>query len=731
MIKNAKWIYNPHDIGSTAPTFKKSVSITKPVKRATLYVSALGIYRANICGDPVTDAILTPGYTSYDTRVQYQKYDVTRLLKSTTDISITVGNGWACSTMSSPDPNPEVKFSKHPTLIASLDIVFEDGERISVTTDESWQVYTSEITFSELYAGDTIDKTADIVCVGHAKQADVKKKLVSQISEYVKEQERLSPVELIVTPKGEKVIDFGQNLAGYVEVRICGKRGSRIRFTHAEVLDSAGNFYTENMRSAKNEVTYVLSGENDIFKPVFSFQGYRYIRIEEFPKDDIDLSCFTSVAIYTDMKRTGYFECGNEKINRLYQNIIWGQRSNYVDIPTDCPQRDERLGWTGDTQVFCRTGAINYNVKRFFEKWLGDVMIEQRDDGAIPSVVPRFRRGRSMGPATGWSDAACICPWEIYLAYGDKKLLARHFPMMKKWIGFMRSQGDNEFLWHGGKHYGDWLALDAGDGEYKGITSTDWLASAYFAYSTSLVIKAGHAIGEDVSSYEELYKNIIKTFHEVHMENGLPKEPVTQTNTAIALAFRLYRSEEERIALISKLKELLEKNDGLMTTGFLGTPALLHALSENGEAGMAYSLLCEERFPSWLYSVNHGATTIWEHWDGIRDDGTFWSSDMNSYNHYAYGAVYDWIFGAALGVRICDDGAAYSHVRIAPIPSEKLGYAKGSVKTAKGVLSSEWRIEGEKAYYKISLPSETLADITIDGKTVSVCGGTHEFESKI
>jgi alpha-L-rhamnosidase len=358
--------------------------------------------------------------------------------------------------------------------------------------------------------------------VGKAIPSDVKTKLVAQVGADIVENERLAPVEILRTPKGELVVDFGQNLTGYVEVRVKGNRGDRIVMHHAEILDMDGNFYTANFRTARNENTYVFSGGEDVFKPTYTFQGFRYIRLVEFPFDEVDPNMFRAVEVHSEMKRIGHFRCGNEKINQLYHNVVWGQKGNYLDVPTDCPQRDERLGWTGDAQVFCRTAAINFDVEQFFRKWMGDIALEQGKDGSVLGVVPAATP-RPTRASAAWGDVACIAPWQIYLAYGNRKLLKENFPMMKKWVDYLHSAGPEEFLWLGGLHYGDWLAMDAGEDSYVGATSNDLIGSAFFAYSTSLVIRAGEILGEDVEEYRTLYKNVRAAFRAYFMENGMPR----------------------------------------------------------------------------------------------------------------------------------------------------------------------------------------------------------------
>ena len=745
MLIGSNWIKSPVSIENVSPVFKKEFSLKGKVKKAIAETTAFGVYNLYLNGNKVGDAIMAPGWTSFKSRIQYQSYDLTDLLSENNTISLKCGKGWALGNLGfltaggKVRPNPT---TENIAIIFSLDVEYEGGEKERIISDESWEVYTSEIVSSELYNGETVDLTAPIKKVANAViDESAKPALITQIGENVVEGERVMASELIITPKGERVIDFGQNLAGYAEIRYKGKAGDRIVITHAEVLDFDGNFYTDNMRDAKNENVYISDGKENIFKPSFCFQGFRYIRLDEYPTEEIDLSDFTAVAIHSDVKRTGSFVCGNEKINRLYSNIIWGQLSNYIDVPTDCPQRDERLGWTGDAEVFCRTAAINFNVKKFFKKWLGDVALEQGEDGSVAGVVPA-PYGTVSYISAAWGDAATICPMEIYRAYGDKEMLRENFPMMKKWVEYMHSFGEDEYLYIGGIHYGDWVALDAGADQYVGATQTDLIASAYFAYSTELVVKAGKILGEDVSYYEDLYKKVRAAFREAFMKDGLPTlypkadalttarpvKPITQTAISLILRFGLCE-ESERAGLVDALVELIKENEGRMSTGFVGTPHILHALSDNGRADAAFDLLLQERAPSWLFSVNHGATTIWEHWDNIRADKTFWSTDMNSFNHYAYGAVYDWMFGDMVGIDMPEGVTAYDEIIFAPKTDRRIGFAKASIETAKGTVAGGWSyIDGDKIRYEISLPEGVKARVKVKGrKEFTLCGGKYTF----
>ncbi len=748
MLKNARWIKSPADAGAAVNTFKKTFYTAGGIKSATLYATSVGVYTAYVNGEKIGRGVLTPGFTSYDNRVLYQTYDVTPLITGENTLEIGVGQGWAVGYVGYGRKNHV--FADHTSLKASIVIEYLNGTKETVSTDESWQVYTDSVTFAEIYHGETVDLTAPITLIGNALYDDsVTTETVMQDGEWIVERERLAAAKLIKTPKGETVIDFGQNMTGYVEVRIKGKRGERVEFCHAETLDSDGNFYKENLRSARNYMTYVLSGGEDVFKPRYSFQGFRYIRIEAYPDADIDLSAFCAVAVYSNMKRTGRFTTGNAKINQLYHNVIWGQRSNFLDIPTDCPQRDERLGWTGDAQVFCRTACINYDTKRFFTKWLRDVALEQTPDGAVYGIVPDALGGKNLTRiSAAWGDCACIIPWQLYLAYGDRELLKEHFPMMKKWVEYQRSVGPEEFLWLTGYHYGDWLAMDAGEDSYVGATSTDLIASAFFAYSTKLLIKAGEVIGENVSEYRKLYENVKKAFREYFMSDGLPKESlprteikqlnksktvdllcrgVTQTAITLILHFGLYE-ECERRGLIEKLVQLIEENDGKMATGFVGTPYIMHVLSDNGYTDVAYKLLFNEENPSWLYSVCHGATTMWEHWNSIKEDGSFWSTDMNSLNHYAYGSVFDWIFGTSLGISPSEAEPAYKEIIFAPHPEEKLGFAEGSIDTMYGTVRAMWYFKDGQVYYELDVPKGAHAKVRLpSGYEAQLGEGTYHF----
>lgn len=718
MITNAEWICPPIDIGDVCPIFSKKINVEKTVTKAELSISATGVYEARINEERIGEFVLAPGCTSYKSRLQYQTYDVTDMLKDENKLSICLGKGWYRGRISA---NDKAINETDGAVIAELTITYADGNKQQIITDNSWSVSTSHILFSDIYDGEVYDAMAEIKELGNAVVNDSisKSTLIPQEGEIVKEQKRIKPVKMFITPKGEYVIDFGKNIAGYVSLDLTANKGDKISISHAEVLDSDGNFYNANYRSAKAKLEYTCRDSHQVYKPHFTYFGFRYIRLDEFP-DYVNPDNFTAIAIYSDMKRTGYIETGNKKVNKLFENTLWSQRDNFIDVPTDCPQRDERMGWLGDAQVFAKAASYNYNTKKFFGKWLGDLRAEQREDGSVPDTVPNFwKLSRS---STAWGDAMTVIPWRLYMMYGDKQELERNFDAMKRWVDFMTNDSLDKYLWTcvddsdkmWRKHYGDWLALDAPSGSYRGVTRDNFIASAFYAYSTQILIKAGKVIGKDMSEYEDLHRNIVSTFKKTFTEY------TTQTECVLALYFNLTDNKEKTS---KQLNDMIISNGNKLQTGFVGTPYLLYALGENGYAETAYSLLLQEEYPSWLYEVNHGATTIWEHWDGIRDDGTFWSTEMNSYNHYAYGSVVDWLYSVAAGIKPVEDKAGFEEVIIAPIPNKRLGSMKASLDTAYGKIQSSWYYDGDKVCYEIITPVK--ATVIIDGKNHCIESGSY------
>lgn len=717
MLERSEWIKGCEKNLRGGTVYLKNFRCAAKAEKAILKITALGVYEAKLNGERVGDFILAPGWTSYLNRLQVQSYDVTNLLKTENSLEVTVGQGWRA--IANKRDGSDFLGYRDTALISELTLVYADGTAESIVTDSSWTARESKLRYTNIYDGDIYDATFKAGSARHCICVDLEKDmLIPQEGEKIVEHERMPALQVIKTPAGETVIDFGQNMTGYVEFRIKGTPGAQATISHGETLDRDGNFYNANYRSARAQIKFTCDGEEHTYKSALTFFGFRYIRLENWP-DEKKKENFTAVVVHSDIRRTGYFECSDEAVNRLFKNIIWGQKGNFLDVPTDCPQRDERLGWTGDAQVFVRTASLNFDVERFFKKWLRDLAADQGRDGCVPHVIPNI--SDDMGGSSAWSDAAVICPWEIYRTYGDKAVLEEQFDSMKAWIDWMRERSENGRR-SGGSHFGDWLGLDSPEGSYKGATPEDLIATAYYKYSTELFIKAAHALGRDVAEYENIPAEAAKAFRREYMENGRVKN-ATQTACVLALYFDI---TDDRAATAAQLNELV-KRAGHLETGFVGTPYLLHALSDNGYAETAYDLLLRREYPSWLYPISKGATTVWEHWDGIKPDGTMWSTDMNSFNHYAYGAVADWMYGAAAGINSDPDRPGFEHIIFRPVTDRRLDFVKASIDTRRGTVASEWRRENGRIKYIFTVPEGCCASVVIGGEKHEVGAGTHEF----
>ncbi|MBS1563029.1 MAG: family 78 glycoside hydrolase catalytic domain, partial [Bacteroidetes bacterium] len=524
----AHWIasgFAEDSVNRPAILFRKTFNTNKKIASAIAYITAHGLYEAQINGQRVGDAYLTPGWTSYNKRLQYQVYDVTPLLqKGANAIGVSVGNGWYRGFLAW-GGNKNI-FGSDAALLMQLDIVYTDGSHDLVLTDDSWKSSTGAIRYAEIYHGETIDAREEKAGWATAAYNDADWKgiqvtnfstdnLIATLNEPIKKHETFRPVKILTTPEGKTVLDFGQNLVGWVIVKAKGDAGTTITIRHAEVLDKKGNFYTENLRLAKATATYILDGKEErSFEPHFTFFGFRYIQVEGYP-GEVKPENFTAVALYSDMKPTGDFVSSNAMINQLQHNIQWGQRGNFLDVPTDCPQRDERLGWTGDAQAFSRTASFNFDVHNFFAKWLRDVAADQFSSGAVPHVIPNVL-GPTAGGSAGWADVSTIVPWNMYLAYGDKKILQDQYPSMKAWVEYMRKQSQDD-LWQTGSHFGDWLFYyPADDRDGKGaITDKYLIAQCFYAHSVQLLINAAEVTGNeiDAATYRALLQRIKTAFN--------------------------------------------------------------------------------------------------------------------------------------------------------------------------------------------------------------------------
>ena len=720
LIQSASWIRMDRAESTVVPVFRRTFPAGSAVRSAVLEVTCDGVYEAVLNGQRVGDFILAPGWTEYRRRLQVQSYDVTGLLRDENTLEITVANGWFRRT------NAPWTGTRNPDeflpamLIAALRIIREDGHEEVILTDENWEVSESAVTLSGIFIGEDVDMTRKPV-FEPAKICDFPKTmLIPQEGPEVHEQETVYPRASFRTPKGEWVIDFGQNLTGYMAFDLDARTGEKLSVSTAEVLDRDGNFYTANYRSARSQLHYVCRDGYQSYKPRFTFFGFRYLRIDEAP-EGFSADRIRAVVLHSEMKRTGWLESSDGTLNQLFSNILWSQKGNYLDIPTDCPQRDERYGWTGDGQIFCRTATYQYDVRQFFRKWLADVRAAQHENGWVPDVVPSLTAYKPGG--AGWSDAVTIIPWQLYQTYGDLSFLTDMYEAMEKWIAYIPTVSTTENLWTGCWTYGDWLALDAPE-DYRpatvelskrGYSNDDLVSSAFYANSVDIVIRAGRLLSRDVSAWEALHARIAAAYKARFSEC-----PNTQTEKVLTLHFILTDRPQE---LADALAEQITACGTKLQTGLLGTPYLLHELSRYGHTDLARSLLLRREYPCWLYPISKGATTMWEHWDGIKPDGTFWDDDMNSYNHYAYGSVADWVFSVACGIRPAEPG--FARVIIAPQPDPRLDSLCGVLDTVHGRIRSFWKHTGQGIRYEIDTP--VPAEIILGGKTRGVEKGRYLF----
>ena len=732
-------------------------ALPKKPKKATAYITAVGIFELYINGKKVSDEYFAPCWTS-EKRLMVCRYNATKFFKAgNNEICVYLANGFALGDISSHHEreNGKIHFADNTSVAANFAFEFDSGKsgetlKDELLTDESWKIYSTPITFADIYQGEKHDytKAPEFLSTAVFDKAE-KPALIKFYGGSVRPRERFKPVRLIISPKGEKILDFGQNLAGFAEIKNVFSFGDEIKLSHGEILDKNGNFYNGNLQWAKAETEFISDGKTAVLAPRFSYQGFRYVRLDEFPEENpekIDISIFSAVALYTDMESTLTFESSNPLLNRFFKNVLWGQKSNFLRVPTDCPQRSERFGWTGDVQVFCKTAFKTFNVKNYFSRWLKDVYLDRVKSGeffgGVPSVVPAVFGGLV---SAGWGDVATVCPWELYLAYGDKKQLKSDYPLMKSWVEYIRARakkGGDEYMWTGDEHYGDWLAMDIA-GELLGCTQTDLIAQAYYYKSALLCAKAARVLNlNDYKKYDELAKSVKEKFINSYLSNGKTKvfkkgdgdenaphggvyaRPVsndTQTALSLILTFGLC-SESDRPILSKRLYELVKEN-GHLTTGFLGTPALLYALSENGYEDAAYDLLLSEKMPSWLFPVTKGATTVWERWNGIDENGNLENPDMNSFNHYAYGAVFSWVIEYALGIKTTESGAGYKEIIINPHPNENLNELKAVLKTPQGEIKVCFKTENGKTNYDIEVPPSSSATVILKGKSPVKLGG--------
>jgi alpha-L-rhamnosidase len=751
------------------PFFRKPFAIAKPLAKARLYATALGVYECSLNGQTVGNDVFAPGWTDYHKQVRYQVYDVAALLQQGDNtLGAILGDGWAAGFVGM--GNRQVYVDK-AQFLAQLELSYQDGSTETISTDESWRHQFGPILESDMLMGEHYDARLELpgwdsaayddrqwLPVETHQHPDIE--LLASNAPMIQRMMELTTSAPIVTHQDflskRDLIDLGQNMVGRVRFQGSAPRGTTVELRFAEVLDAKGNIYTDNLRGATATDVYTFKGEGvEVWETKFTFHGFRYVEVKNYP-GEVTKDTVTGIVLHSQMPETGTFECSDPLINQLQRNIVWGQRGNFLDVPTDCPQRDERLGWTGDIQVFARTAAFNMQVAPFMTKWARDVRDAQDARGAVPAVVPNA--GITLhdgGPA--WADAAVICPWTMYLCYGDTRILEDNYDVMERFMDFIVAESPGYLRcapdYQGWMGFGDWLSINAD-------TPRDLIGTAFLAYDASLMAKIAKVLGkpDDAKRYQTLFEDVRKVFQQRFLKGGTLSaaeiqaikdrqdvrmadaisqgnlerkdygqvesevyntELFTPTQTALVLGlhFDLF-PEDLKPQAAKELVEDIRRRGMHLSTGFVGAPYLPHALSDEGQLETAYALLNQQSWPSWLYAVTQGATTIWERWDGWTEERGFQSTQMNSFNHYAYGSIGAWLYQVVAGLELDPDQPAYKHSLIQPQPGGGLSYARASIETPYGPLSSSWQQTEAGLQVDITVPANTTATVRLPGSRV-------------
>ncbi|MFL5734912.1 MAG: family 78 glycoside hydrolase catalytic domain [Chloroflexia bacterium] len=732
-----------------SPMLRREFGVKSGLLQARLYITALGVYEAQINGLRVGDHVLDPGWTSYDHRLLYQTFDVTTLLREGQNaIGAVLGDGWYRGRLGFNGGRRNI-YGDRLALLAQLEITYADGTTERVVTDESWRAATGPILSSDIYDGETYD--ARLERSGWSMPGYDDKdwsgvsllnrdlgRLVAAASPPVRCTEVIAPTAILKSPSGRTLVDFGQNLVGWLRVRVQGEAGRTITLRHAEVLEN-GELGTRPLRAVEATDRYTLRGGGpQTWEPRFTFHGFRYAEIEGWPGEP-RLEDLSAMVVHSDLERTGWFECSHPLINRLHENVVWGMRGNFLSIPTDCPQRDERLGWTGDIQVFAPTASFLYDVQGFLQSWLADLEAEQEDSGGIvpivvPNIIPRLDfPDRGNFPAAAWGDAAVIVPWVLYQRYADEGILEAQFDSMRSWVDTIARLAGEDYLWDEGFQFGDWLDPAAPpDRPADALTDPHLVATAYFAYSAQLTAEVARVLGrrEDEAHYQDLAAKVRQAFTSAYIKPDGNMLSDSTTAYALALQFNLLPDEAARRHAGERLAALVRDSGYHISTGFVGTPLICDALSSAGEFEAAYNLLMQRECPSWLYPVTMGATTIWERWDSLLPDGSINPGEMTSFNHYALGAVADWLHRTVGGIAPAEPG--YRRLEVRPVPGGGLTHARARHNTPYGPAECSWRITDGEIHLELEVPPNTAADVTLPGSAgspdpITVGAGKHSW----
>ncbi len=682
------------------------------IRRATVYATALGLYELHINGQKVGDEYFSPGWTDYDTRVYYKTYDVTDMItESGNAVGAILADGWYVGYIGWGGKREHYGSDK-PYLKAQLHIEYADGTTQIIATDDTWKAATGPILESDFLMGERYDANKEIsgwsecgfddtawqsVLVGE----NIETMIEAFASVPVRVFQEIRPVTITEPQKGHFVFDMGTNFAGFARLKVKGDKGTKVVIRFAERLNPDGTIYTTNLRGARTTDTYICKGDGEeIWQPKFTFHGFQYVELTGYPGKPAQ-DAITGIELTSDTPVAGAFECSDATANQLYRNITQTQRANFIEIPTDCPQRDERLGWMGDAQIYVRTATYNTDVSAFFTKWLVDVEDAQLETGAFPDVAPR--KGALGGGVAAWGDAGVICPWTIYHVYGDTRILARHYDAMARWIDYCK--GTTKDLLRPAKGYGDWLSI-------KADTPKDVLATAYFAHSTKLMAQIAGVLDkqEDAAKYNELFEQIKAAFNKAYVGADGRIKGDTQTDYVLALAFDLLDADKQALAK-QHLVDNIKARDWHLSTGFVGTKDLMMTLTNIGRPDVAYRLYHNDTFPSWGFSIKHGATSIWERWDGWTPDKGFQDPGMNSFAHYSFGAVAEWMFRTIGGIDT--DGPGYRNIIIRPLPGGRVDFARARYNSINGLIATDWRLQGGNLYLNVTIPANTTATVYI------------------
>jgi alpha-L-rhamnosidase len=761
-----KWIGSALVGGKEAsvpcPMLRKEFSLEKGIVSARLYVTSLGLNDCRINGRQVSDAVFSPGWTHYGKRVQYEVFDVTSLIRPGANaLGVVLGDGWYCGHVAW---QGRQNYGDRPKLLAQLELRDQHGNLQIIATDETWRWSTGPWIESDILMGESYDARLeqsgwddapfdDGTWFSALTFEDPGIAIVPRLNPPVRRIQEIVPIgdpvkTGVYHDKGRWVYDLGQNFAGRIRLRIEAPAGRTVRIRHAEMLQADGTLYTENLRSARATDYYTCKGGGpEIYEPLFTFHGFRYVEvtgIEAQPgvfAQTADVrparEVVTGVVLHSDTPETGMFECSNPLVNQLQSNIRWGQKSNFLEVPTDCPQRNERLGWTGDAQVFVRTAAFNMEVARFFSKWQRDLADEQGPRGEFPMFAPKATDAGAVDGGPAWADAGLICAWTMYLCYGDTRLLEEHYDSFAKFIAYLESSSVGLVRSHeeakGFPGFGDWLAIDAvSAGEAP--TPRPLIGTAYFAYCTRIMTRISGVLGktEEARRYRELDEKVRAVFAKEFVTPSGRVVGSTQTGYLLALGFDLLPEEARNVA-VNLLVNEIKRRGWHLSTGFVGTPLLCPVLTRFGRHDVAYRLLLQETYPGWLYSIHQGATTMWERWNSYTKDKGFGPVDMNSFNHYAYGAIGEWLYAKVGGIDLDPARPGYKHIIISPQPGGDLTHASATLHSPYGMIETAWKLDRTGAFVlKVTIPANTTATVHLpDGSAKEVAAGQYDFACRV